>query len=100
MHLMAGVQTLTKRKCYDSKVTDGQADTADVEGARIEINFICELLSCYESHNIYNADGTALFYKLLPRCTYVLLGKTIEMHVELKAFTIQCMGRCRRQWRR
>ncbi len=54
-----------------SKVLCGQAGSAAVHESKDRMSKIPETLRSYELHEIYNVDETALYYKLLPKQTYV-----------------------------
>ena len=56
----------------NSRVLHGQAGSADAETAKVEMSAVRNRLAKYSAHEIYNVDGTALFYKSLPNRTYVL----------------------------
>lgn len=64
-----------KRHQLKSKVIYGQAGSAEVEKAKSEMAKIRVQLGNYDPSNIFNVDETALFYRLLPRRTYVLEGE-------------------------
>ena len=61
-----------QRHDLNSKALHGEAGSADVEKAKEQMSIVRERLAKYSAHEIYNVDETALFYKLLPRRTYVL----------------------------
>ena len=67
-----------KRKCLNSKVSDREAGSVDVEGAKEQTQSTRQRLSKYQAENIYNVDKTTLFCKQLPRRSYILASENME----------------------
>lgn len=60
-----------KRNNLKSKVLHGQAASVDIQNAKAEMITVRNQLTRFPIHNIFNVDETALFYRLLPRRSYV-----------------------------
>ena len=60
-----------KRHSLRSVALYGEAGSVDVSGIDADIVALREKLGDYEPSNIYNVDETGLFFKFLPRRTYI-----------------------------
>ena len=61
-----------------SGVFYGSAGSANVEQAAPLIQTLRQHLSDYPVHHVFNVDETVLFFKLLPRRTYILINENIR----------------------
>lgn len=65
-------QNFVKRHCMTSVSLVGQGGSATYEDAVGKMSELRKRLSSYDVENVYNVDETGLFYKLIPRRTYIL----------------------------
>lgn len=65
-------QNFVKRHCLSSHSLSGQGGTVTYEEVAEEMSEFRKRLSSFDVEHVYNVDETGLFYKLLPRRTYIL----------------------------
>ena len=85
-----------------SKVIHGEAGSVDVAAVGADIEEIREVCKNYKLENIFNVDATGIFYKLLPKRTYLAKAencktargtKDIKAKDRVSTYNIQGGGR-------
>lgn len=82
------VRNLVERDNLKSKALHGESGSADAEACDSRMRKIRELCFKYDLKNMYNVDETGLFYKLLPKRTYLsraMSRKTVRGNKDMKS---------------
>lgn len=90
-------QNFVSRQKLRSKALFGQAGSVDVTKAEVEIAKLRDQLATYEAENIFNMDETGIFYRILPKKTYLLPKESVRetrgtkaMHMKERITAILC----------
>jgi hypothetical protein len=69
----------TKRAKLKSIILHGEAGAVDHEKIKEGITKMKNIIADFDEENVYNMDETGLFYRLLPRKSYVFKGTESRM---------------------